>query len=268
MVGIWDTRNNKAVEDALASTHIVHRFTAPRNTPGSGGVVLISKRITAHCFFRGFHANVCLGWVAAGDVHIGFVYVPHHVTQDARGLANYVAAVQADVLRKQDLGPVVLVGDLNARLGRLTDASDMPREVVAACAAHDPAGALWMDTATAVGLATMTGRGTDGGEPSWERVEQRRDPPCVRTLHSRIDHAFVSCELLHSSRVWCDVHKDLFGSDHYPLFVTITLHIGSGAGATPYQRPRLRWEQTPMRALSMHMQCISKVISCNAYMKL
>ena len=62
VVGVWDTRNNKAWEDC-SNSHIAHWHTTATNRPGSGGVILIARRAAARCFFQGFSNSVNLGWV-------------------------------------------------------------------------------------------------------------------------------------------------------------------------------------------------------------
>ena len=209
-------------------------FTAPgtARTPGSGGLVFISRTVAEHCQFLGFHPDIPLAWVLVGDVVLGFVYVRHRYTEDAQSLADFMAALHADITAKMQLGRVVLLGDFNARLGDLQDA--MHDERWCADGVHDDVGQLLMSLARESDLAALTGR-MDDGEPSYTVLNSVTG--VVST--SRIDHAFVSCSLLQDRINDFGVHTCTYGSDHYPLDLTFTAQLS--APAAPAAGPSLRW---------------------------
>ena len=238
ILGIWDTRNNVAVTHVLQSSHKAFVKRDPTPTPGSGSVVLVSKRLLHIVQFLGFHATLPLAWLKCGAVFIGFVYVrPKPFLQSDDSKAQFLACLHTDVARYQTQGQVVLMGDFNAALGAYEDASPMPR--VPGAHRTDDIGSMLMDWTTTVSLMTLTGR-KDQGEPS----------RCVGAQSSRIDHAFVHVDLFEHVR-WWEVCTDRMGSDHSPIKLSLSV---PNVHAMPQQRqPFLRWDFDKQEAYSAHL---------------
>jgi len=244
IVGIWDTRNNPAVVSHLQHTHQAFTKTDPRNSPGSGAVVLIAKPLLSKVQFLGFHASIPLAWVRVYDIVVGLLYaryslITHSVngqpTDNMQLQTQFLAALHSDVSAHQAAGSrVVLMGDFNARIGALSDGFDAPRLHEGP---HNQFGSLLMTWAQAAELATLTGR-LDVCEHSWQRGTQS----------SRIDHAFITPCLFDSVTSW-NVINDFYGSDHKPMCLTIR------TVATPPARPQpaLSWDFHMQHSYSQHL---------------
>jgi Reverse transcriptase (RNA-dependent DNA polymerase)/Endonuclease-reverse transcriptase len=238
ILGIWDTRNNPAVTHALQSSHKAFVKRDQVNTPGSGAVVLVSRRLLHVVQFLGFHSTLPLAWLRCGSVFIGFVYArpkPFLRSDDSR--AQFLACLHTDVAQYQTQGHVVLMGDFNATLGTYADASPLPR--VPGVQRPDDIGSMLMDWTTTVSLMTLTGR-KDQGEAS----------RCLGTQSSRIDHAFVHVDLYDRVR-WWEVCVDRMGSDHSPI--QLSLSVPSVQDHVQERRPFLRWDFDMREAYSEHL---------------
>ena len=142
-----------------------------------------------------------------------------------------MAHLHADVLQQQSLGPVLLVGDLNAHLGQLQDGA-LPARCCEPGSSANPMGDMFMDLATRCHLITTTGRLQDVPvQPSWRGAY-------------RLDHAFVQEDLWPCVSA-CGVLPDYWGSDHCPLLITWRPPTGTTGSQTPVPiqpAPFLRWD--------------------------
>jgi hypothetical protein len=131
---------------------------------------------------------------------------------------------------------VVIMGDMNARIGALEDAHASPR--IPDCRPHNHFGSLLMAWAQETSLMTLTGR-MDTCQRTWQRGTQ----------HSRIDHAFIQTDLLDHVISW-QVKDDFFGSDHTPLCMVLEVPCTSMRTAPI---PRLRWSPTHCAEYTTHI---------------
>jgi hypothetical protein len=236
--GVWDTRNNDAIANALPSHVVVHTPipVGARKASGQGGAIGIAKSLVDVVQFCGWNASIPLGWVRLPACYIGFVYARHSMIEHAQGRADFMAHLHAAIAAKQQHCPVIIMGDLNAEFGCEQDAGGVPRTMHGKSCAL---GKMVMDMARRCGLMTTTGRLFDNNQASWVKKDQRG-----RILaSSRIDHALVQCEL------WSDIQEfevvpQLWGSDHHPL--RLCLAFTSVCPNTTRQPvvppPFLRWD--------------------------
>jgi hypothetical protein len=223
-------------------------------------MVLVSRAVLHAVQFLGFHDSIPLAWLRIHGVAIGFLYARHSLLVRASGSssqadsmhkqAQFLAKLHSDVAAQQSAGrSVVLVGDMNARIGALEDGHDSPR--IPDCQPHNQFGSLLMAWAQEASFMTLTGR-LDTCQHTWQRGAQR----------SRIDHAFIQPDLLHQITSW-QVMDDFLGSDHKPLCMTLTVPCTDTRTAPV---PRLRWN--PHRRddyahyIGAHADILDNIMSC------
>lgn len=243
VICIQETRNNDTVTDVLGgSYHYFHHPTTQR-TPGHGMTVCIQKSWSNACLFDEHNDDIQLSWVKLPDCYVAFVYVPPSMigdnTSTAFERAQVLSTLHAEVVRRQALCPVIIMGDLNAHIGALPDAcTTLPRRV------QFPRVNRWgtalMSMATQCDLMAATGRGPDNGGASWVGTNRR---------HSRIDHALVQTDMW--EHVSSKLHGVKFGSDHKPLEVHVTLSGALPVALTPAHPPYLKWDPDKAPAYSM-----------------
>jgi hypothetical protein len=239
--GVWETRNHPAVKQHL-HTHNVFCTpvdSATRNVAGTGGAIGISKSLSSHIRFVGWHPHIPLGWVQIHNTFIGFVYFRPALLNTAQERVDFMVHLHSDVALKQRNGGVILMGDFNANLGSVRDASPLPRACMGqACVL----GSSIMDMACRCDLATTTGR-MDSNEHTFKQGD---------TL-SRIDHVFVQLDIWHHV-LECNPLPEFWGSDHRPLRLLLsTADSAPVPRSPPRSAPFLRWSFQKQSAYIHHL---------------
>ena len=233
VVGILDTRNNKAVIEGLSRTHRCLTHPEKGTVPGKGMILAIRKKRLGLCRFKGFQSDIMVGWVECGTLQVGIMYVKQAQATNPEERHLALAKLHAAVRDRQRVGPVILMGDMNAKLGGENEDSDRPRAVLPVwnpqVVKRDELGQMLLLTARSLGLVAGTGR-LDDGRPTW--VKSVSISQCSRIDHVLVDNVFwdkvVSCKI-------CD---NFMGSDHTPLELKVRV-----VGAAESNRiPRgIRW---------------------------
>jgi exonuclease III len=245
---VQETRNNNdSIKQALGATHTVFFYPGSGTNPGHGMMVAIKNEWSDACLYKGHSSQAPLMWVQVPGCFIGFIYVPQHIADDSKSTpedkAHFMAALQADVMERQSRMPVVLMGDWNAHVGDLPDASDMPRK------AHFHKITNWgrtvMEMARHCDLVASTGR-MDEGEASRVQSQQR----------SRIDHIFLQSDLWHRGHMIGAVGPSRLHSDHHPLLLSVDVTQGNNTiiQLEPRQAPYLRWNPGKANQYAQHIQ--------------
>jgi Reverse transcriptase (RNA-dependent DNA polymerase) len=235
--GVWDTRNNVSLVDILTS-HNVHHTPVPQGAPktsGQGGAIGIAIHLSDVAQFCGWHNVLPLGWVQLPACHIGFVYARPSLLVSAQDKLEFVAQLHAAIAEKQQLGPVILMGDFNAEIGKELDASDLHRVTRGSACTM---GKMFMDMSRRCDLMTTTGRFDACCASRVLKDSQGHVTEC-----SRIDHTMVQSELWRSIKQF-EVEPIPWGSDHHPLRLVLDYHTMCRRAVMTVVAPPpfLRWD--------------------------